>query len=179
MSNASVVSRWVGDGVAAEGVEHEDVELLRLLAFERQPGVAEHDLDVAGAVGEEGEVLAGEAFDVGVDLVEAVRVAGLGVGGQRADAEADEADLRLAGRGNCVEREADAAAFAVVERRLASAPARGTAAPWRRACRGPSTRTVRSAFAVACVVDVRRRRACRRSCASGRRRVPACLRPAA
>ena len=38
------------DGVAAEGVQHQQVEVLRRLPLQRQPRVPEHDLHLALAL---------------------------------------------------------------------------------------------------------------------------------
>ena len=68
--------------IAAEGVEHQHVELLRRLLqfpFQRQPGIAQHDLDrrasLAG-VGQIGEVGLGQRANLGIDFVEPNRMPG-------------------------------------------------------------------------------------------------------
>ena len=79
-----------GNGVAAEGVQHQDVELpLRRLALQREPAVAHANLDrrpAPAGVAQIGEILAvvGQLFDRRIDLVEAIAVALAGVSGDGA-----------------------------------------------------------------------------------------------
>src|SRR5439155_2538274 len=86
------------DRAPAEGIEHEDVELLAppllQLAFHRQASVAEDHLDACGGRAEVAEVfgLVRQPQDLGVDLVETYVVPRPPVGCDRADAEPDAAD---------------------------------------------------------------------------------------
>ena len=82
-----------GDRVARERVDREHVEVLRRLALEVQPRVAQRDLDRRVAVLQVREVACAMRDHRGIDVVEAVDVALRAVGRERAGAEADHADL--------------------------------------------------------------------------------------
>ena len=112
-----------GDCVAREGVEREDVEILRRLALERQPRVAERDLHLRRAVLEESEFRAGELDHRGVDVVEAEDVARPAVGRERPRAQAHHAHPQGRVLVRVEQREPDARSRPVV--------ARGQAAPVR------------------------------------------------
>ena len=86
------------DGVAGEGVDGEDVELLRSFASKRGAGVAFGEGDLRSRVAEVGEEVLRDGEDERVDLVEADAVARAAVGGERAGAEADDADVARDGR---------------------------------------------------------------------------------
>src|SRR5262245_36325117 len=81
------------DRVARERVDDENVELPARFAFEREPRVAEHDLDFRVAVLQVRKVAAGDGQNVGIDLVEAEHVVLRTPGGKGARTEADDADL--------------------------------------------------------------------------------------
>ena len=81
------------DGIAGEGVHEEEVEVLGWFAFEGETAVAEDCGDCSGSFSEEGEVIAGDVEDLGIDLVETVIVFFAGVTEKRAAAETENADL--------------------------------------------------------------------------------------
>ena len=59
------------DGVAAEGVEDEQVEVLRRFPFQGKAGVADCYFDRGGGVGKVAEPLVGHRLDLGVNLIKA------------------------------------------------------------------------------------------------------------
>ena len=107
------------DRVARERVHREHVESLRCFPLEIQARVADRHLDLRVRLGEELEFLARDALDRRVDLVEAVDVVAVAVGGDGPRAQADDADPdRLASQRQ--QREPDARRGLVVGgRRLA------------------------------------------------------------
>src|SRR2546430_4182292 len=75
------------NGVARKSVENERIEVLIGLALERQAGVAVHDLDSGFRVAEKSESRTRDRLHERGDFVEAVRVAGLAVSRNGADAK--------------------------------------------------------------------------------------------
>ena len=90
------VNRWIGNRVAGEGVDDQNVEGSRRPAFQQQSAVAEFHLRRGGAVAQEGELLTGELLIVRVNFEEGIAITGAAVGGDRARAEADQADAQRA-----------------------------------------------------------------------------------
>ena len=92
-------------------------------ALEGEAGVAEDDLNVGGAVGEESEIarVAGDAFDEGVDFEEGVVLAGFAVSGDGAGAEADDADVFFESGRDGGEEFAQRAIAGVIGERFAAA----------------------------------------------------------
>ncbi len=92
-SSACAVMRWTGIASLGECVDHEDVELLRRLALEREARVAQHELDRRVAVLEEREVPLRDLDHGGIDVVEPEHVALGAVRRDRSRAEPDHARL--------------------------------------------------------------------------------------
>ncbi len=107
------------DGITRERVHRQHVEALRRLALEVEARIAQHHLDARLAVREVAEFLARHLDHLRIDVVEAVFVALAAVGGQRARAQADHADLHRAACLRRGDRRADARARQVVGGRLA------------------------------------------------------------
>ena len=106
------------DGVAAEGVQHDDVVLLVRFAFHREAGVAHHELRLGLRILQVGEGARREPGHVVVDLVEAEGVARAAPGGEGAAAEADGADASSAAGLVRAEEAADAAGRRIVAARV-------------------------------------------------------------
>src|SRR5205823_12608078 len=105
------VARKSGDGA------HTDA--LRRLARTRKPRIAERRLDPRATVGKKGELLARDADDVGVDIVETIDILWPSVGRDRPGAKADDANphrVVLLG----ADRGGDARRFGVVGGRRAA-----------------------------------------------------------
>ena len=94
-----------GNGVGGEGVDDEEIEALVGLLGEREARVADDDVGLGLAVGEEREVvrLGRDVDDHGIDLEKAPRLAFARVAGERAGAQADDAE---AARSPCASRRA-------------------------------------------------------------------------
>jgi hypothetical protein len=63
-----------GNRVAGKRIDGQQIELLRRLSFQRQPCVAEQDVEVraaASSLGKECEILIGNGHDVRIDLIHA------------------------------------------------------------------------------------------------------------
>src|SRR5947207_6589242 len=86
-----------GDRIAREGIDREHVEALGRLPFEIQSRVAERDFHLRIAVAEIAEVAMRDAGNRRVDVVEPIDIALAAVGGDRAGAEPDDADLERLG----------------------------------------------------------------------------------
>ena len=110
-----------GNGVAAEGIEHQQVKSLGRLPLEGEPRIPQHHFGLAPAPRQAGEAGVGNALHLRVDLVKAEAVAGPGIARQRADAQSDRADAALPGRQGA-HRPADAALLAVIQRRAPRLP---------------------------------------------------------
>src|SRR5262249_51920468 len=95
----------------------EDVERLRRLALQAEPGVSERDVHHRLGVGKIGEFGLGNIDDLRVDVVEVEHVAVAAVRGERAAAEADHADAPP-GPVDDLQHETDAARRSVVSNRL-------------------------------------------------------------
>src|SRR3954467_11443370 len=96
------------DGVARESVDREHVEVLRRLSLEREPRIAQRNLDLRRAVGEEAELLPRELHHARVNVVEAVDVAGPAVRRDGSGAQTDDADADRAALVARFDRDADA-----------------------------------------------------------------------
>ena len=107
-----------GDGVAAEGIEHQHIKLLRLLALEDETGIADDGFGSPEAIAQIGEVLAGGDVADGVDFIEAVDVSGFRKGGERSNAKSDDTDLQSRALLSTVQHLCDAGFRAVVGERL-------------------------------------------------------------
>ena len=104
--------------VTREGVDRQQVEVLRWLAFQRKPRVAQHGLDMSVAVGEVGEFGPGDPDHRGIDVVEAPDVASCAIDGERSGPQPDDADLEgLQARIERFQRPPDARGLGVVRRR--------------------------------------------------------------
>ena len=84
-----------GHGVGAVDVDDQQIELPLGPMFEREPRIAQDDLGLAAAIGQIAEVVRvpRDPFHGRVDLIEREPLARLGIGGDRADAQAQHADL--------------------------------------------------------------------------------------
>ena len=84
-----------GHGVGTEDVDDQQIELPLGPMYERKPRVAQDDLGLAAAIGQVGEVIRvpRDPFHGRVDLIEREPLAGLRISGDRADAQAQHADL--------------------------------------------------------------------------------------
>src|SRR5438445_8921827 len=71
-----------GNRIAREGVDRQYVEILNRLALEREPGVSHRDIELGFAIAQVEELLLGDAYDKGVDLVVAHPASGPAVRGQ-------------------------------------------------------------------------------------------------
>src|SRR5260370_28356191 len=80
------------DGIAREGVDHEDIEALWGFPFQRQPPIAQPNLVRSGRIGKVGEMAACQIRHSWVEFVEPIIVARSGVSGQRTGSEADHAN---------------------------------------------------------------------------------------
>ena len=83
-----------GHRIAAKGVQHQEVEVLRRLAFERQPRIAHHDVDRRAAIpriAKIEKVRLGHIAHGRIDFIKRKVVAGPRETGQRADPQADHA----------------------------------------------------------------------------------------
>ena len=92
-----------GDSVGGEGIDENEVEAAVGLLRHGEARVAHDHVKLGLAVGEEGEVgrLGGDVDDDGIDLEEAPALVLLGVAGDGAGAEPDDAEAALFAR--CVE----------------------------------------------------------------------------
>jgi hypothetical protein len=116
-----------GDRVAAEGIEMNHVviqrSILLQLALHAQPAVAHDDFDL-GVAGrrnllEVGEVFGGDLEDLGIDVVETIDIARLGMRGHRAATESNHGDAQaLAGPRVFLDRQRGARACHIVRRGL-------------------------------------------------------------
>ncbi len=80
-----------GDAVTGERVQDQDV-ILGAGLFERLAAVALDEVDLAGRLGDKGEVFTGDANDLRIDVPKIVGIALAGVGGKDAGPETDHAD---------------------------------------------------------------------------------------
>ena len=101
------------DRVAVEGVDHQHVVAPLGSALQEQPAITERHFDGRGRILDEAELSMRSGDDRIVDLVKAVAVAGLAVGGNRAGAQADCAHLDRP-VGQRAQQPADAGANTVV-----------------------------------------------------------------
>ena len=74
------------DRVAVERIERKQIEILRRLAFQREPRVAESDLRLRRTIGQEGEPDVRQSLHFGIDFVNVNVISRPRVGRQRADA---------------------------------------------------------------------------------------------
>src|SRR5512143_2015697 len=79
-----------GNSVTGEGVDDQEIVPPVGFAFERQPAVAQDDIDPAGTVRKIGEFTPRHPLHKRVDLVEPVYVSVPCVGGKGARAESDD-----------------------------------------------------------------------------------------
>ena len=80
------------DGVTVEGIQRQQVEVLRRLAFQGQTRVPEHHIHLPLAVREVSERRVGQLQHVRVYLIKTQVIPRLAIRGQRAGAQADQAD---------------------------------------------------------------------------------------
>ena len=113
--------RWTGIASPENASIDEDVEFLRRLALEREPGITQHELDGRVAVLEEREIPLRDLQHGGVDVVEPEHVALGTVRRDRPGAEPDHPDSqRREPRVQHFQEPADAGRLAVIGRWRAS-----------------------------------------------------------
>src|SRR5262249_34717252 len=87
------------NGIAAEGIEDEQVECLWIqavgFAFKRETAVARNYLNLSGGIGKICEVgrVRGKGDQLRIDFIKTNCVSGAGIGGDGSDTEADRADV--------------------------------------------------------------------------------------
>src|ERR1700721_2872427 len=79
-----------GDGVAGEGVDRHQIELLAGLRFQSQPRVAQQDFMIGLAIVKKREPGTGDGERQGIDFVEAEHVAGAAESGGYSGAQSDD-----------------------------------------------------------------------------------------
>src|SRR5690348_2487817 len=89
------------DRVAVEGVEGQEIKVLRGLVLQGQSGIAQNNAHLAGRLLEVGKMSLGEPGHVGIDLVKADLVAGLGIGGEGSSSKPDDSDMASTGWQGC------------------------------------------------------------------------------
>ena len=108
------------DRIAGEGIDGENVELLRRLAFEREARIAQGRLNGRVATFEVGEIAVGNRDHRRIDVIEAIDVSLAAIGRDGAGPQADDADLERANaRMQRFEHAADARRLRVIRRRAA------------------------------------------------------------
>src|ERR1043165_7484592 len=94
------------NGIAGEGIQYEQIKLLRGFGFQREARIARDDFHASLACFEKCEVAFGQPTDLGVDFVEAECVAGPSIDRKRARAQADDSDSAIGLPGKIVKSEA-------------------------------------------------------------------------
>src|SRR5437660_9304858 len=87
-----------GNGIAAERIQGQQIELLRGLAYHRETRVAHGDFDLPSTPSEVSKAGGSQAFDFRIDFIDAQVISGLAVGGESAGAEADQPEAPVSSR---------------------------------------------------------------------------------
>src|SRR6266699_3906556 len=93
-----------GNGISAESIHRQEIQMLRWLAFQGQTRVAQFNGDVRFRIPQKTEVLLCEVHNQGVNIVESVVVPRPAVCRDGTDAEANDTDAQGAARTQGPER---------------------------------------------------------------------------